>query len=364
MRLRQFSPILSILLLLSSCKVDFSPNAEWKDVPSVYCVIDPEEDTIFARVQRCYLGEDNLYNYATIADSTNYPYGALTVKILVWKGQRNSNNDIVRAQPLKLLHQWEMCYTERSRMPNGHFASTPQPLYYYPVGAKNLLADTASVFQLVVLRNSDGDTLAQAFTTLVGLLELKPVTPRGDKYVESTIILLPNNDIVGEFGYACGCRGEIKWNTLPRGRLYQPTLTYSYRSRTDTFSVDVKGSTVLNSRRSSTLSTTSITQSRLLSAVQNERAGKHDTLFFINNVDISLAVCNEDLNAYINSQHINSTSGQQTNTYTNIQGGVGIFGSRRGHIRVNVPCDSNGNAQNLPMALVNLGVGFRGNFGE
>ena len=32
-------------LFLTSCKVEFSPNAPWRDVPDVYCVIDPEEDT-------------------------------------------------------------------------------------------------------------------------------------------------------------------------------------------------------------------------------------------------------------------------------------------------------------------------------
>ena len=37
-------------LIITSCKVDFSPNAPWRDVPNVYCVLDPEEDTVWVRV--------------------------------------------------------------------------------------------------------------------------------------------------------------------------------------------------------------------------------------------------------------------------------------------------------------------------
>ena len=34
------------LVAFASCKVEFSPNAPWKDVPSVYCVLDIQEDTV------------------------------------------------------------------------------------------------------------------------------------------------------------------------------------------------------------------------------------------------------------------------------------------------------------------------------
>ena len=74
-----------IVAFFTSCKVDFSPNAPWRDLPSIYCVIDPEEDTVWARVQRCYLGEDNLYNYAPIADSNYYAPNDISVHLLVWK---------------------------------------------------------------------------------------------------------------------------------------------------------------------------------------------------------------------------------------------------------------------------------------
>ena len=63
--MKNILPLIAVTLLaFSSCRVEFSPNAPWRDVPSVYCVLDPEEDTVWVRLQRCYLGEDNLYNYS------------------------------------------------------------------------------------------------------------------------------------------------------------------------------------------------------------------------------------------------------------------------------------------------------------
>ena len=56
--------------------------------------------------------------------------------------------------------------------------------------------------------------------------------------------------------------------------------------------------------------------------------------------------------------------GQDNPTYSNIKGGVGIFGSRRSHIVINMPCDSVGKPGYIPDRLYNLGVGFYGHFSQ
>lgn len=343
--------------VLSSCKVDFSPNAPWRDIPDVYCVIDPEEDTVWARVQRCYLGEDNLYNYASIADSNYYAPDAISVHLLAWKGERVNGASI---QPTnRLVGRWQFQYTERSGKPEGRFPSGVQPLYYCVPGPQ-LATDTDCVFQLVVISNTTGDTLASAQTTLVGFLEK---TIRGRDTTE-VVLLSPNSARANEFGFRVGCRGAIKWNTLPLGRLYQPVVTFFYRKNGDTLSIDIPGTPLVDEHGSMTLTSKSITSSRFFSVIKNHLKDNTDSLFFVNNVDITILVCNEDLKAYITSHEYSATSGQEYSTYSNIEGGVGIFGSRRTHIRVNVPADSSGTPSSLYIdyELNHLGVGFYGNF--
>jgi hypothetical protein len=136
-----------------------------------------------------------------------------------------------------------------------------------------------------------------------------------------------------------------------------------YKKNGDTLSIDVPGVVLKNERNASRLSTKALTQDRFLSYIKRELTGNTDSLFNVNNVDITIAVCNEDLNAYISSQNNRNTSGgQEYRSYSNIQGGVGVFGARRAHVRVNVPCDSTGKPDYIPDQLRRLGVGFYGNF--
>ena len=103
-------------LFLTSCKVEFSPNAPWRDVPDVYCVIDPEEDTVWARVQRCFLGEDNLYNYVPIPDSNYYAPNDISLHLLVWKGRIENGSQLVSTG--QLVDRWQFVYTEREGKPD------------------------------------------------------------------------------------------------------------------------------------------------------------------------------------------------------------------------------------------------------
>jgi hypothetical protein len=353
-------PLLLLAVLATSCKVEFSPNAPWKDIPSVYCVIDIQEDTVWARVQRCYLGNDNLYNYATIADSTNYQEGDIQVHLLAWRGVTNPLNHSITATD-QLVDRWQLTYTEVPGRPEGNFSSGSQPMYYCVPGADRLLADSACVFQLLVIRTDSGDTLASARTTLVGIL---PLTIMGREYVEN-VITVPNNVRGRHFGFIpVNIQNEIRWTTLPRGRRYQPSVRFYYRKNDDTLSIEVPGAPLTNQYGYNTLSSNSISQTSFLSYIKRSLAGNTDSLFNVNYVDIIIYVCNEDLNAYITSQNSHVVGGQEYQPYTNVEGGIGIFGSRRTHIQVSVPCDSNGRPDYLPDQLKRLGVGFYGNFAQ
>lgn len=345
---------------ITSCRVDFSPNAEWRDIPSVYCVIDPEEDTVFVRVQRCYLGEDSLYGYSSIADSINYPQEAISVHLLAWRDDHALGTQLTA--DCQLVDRWELDYMLRPGKPDGAFAAGEQPVYYCVPGADNLRRDSACIFQLVVLNAATSDTLAQSTTNLVGFRPLTPVWD-GDS-VESKVLASPSSMRGNHFAYVMGCNGVIKWNTLPRGRYYQPILTFYYRKLGDTLSVTIPGTPIPNANNAPTLQSKSITQDKFLSTIGNALRGNTDSLFNVNHVDIAIAVCNEDLYAYITSQGASTATGQELQGYTNIDGGLGIFGSRRTHIHYKVPCDSTGKPGYIPASLKGLHVGFYGDWGK
>ena len=76
--------ILAVGLLLTSCEVDFSPNAPWKEVPVVHCLLDQDDDTTWVRVEKCFLGEGNIYTYGAVSDSINYPKDSIIVRLLAF----------------------------------------------------------------------------------------------------------------------------------------------------------------------------------------------------------------------------------------------------------------------------------------
>lgn len=351
-------PILFAATLLCSCKVEFSPNAPWKDVPVVYCVLDIEEDTVWARVQRCYLGEDSLYGYSTIADSNNYPIGDIQVELKAW-ASRNPGSSQLSVND-QLVHQWQFQPTMADRMPDGEFSAEPQPVYYCVPGSATLIRDSNCVFQLIVTRTSTGDTLAQATTNLVRFIDYDNTIAHGDP---ECIVETPSAVRGHHFGFIPSGRNKISWYAIPGGRIYQSVVRFYYRKGQDTLGFDINGGTVFNEHNNLKLIDNSITQTKFLSTIKSRLAQNQDSLFNVNYVDVKVLVGNEDLNCYYVTHNAHLSNGQEYTQYTNIRGGLGIFASRRTHIVARVPSDSTGKPDYLPDQLVQLGVGFYGHFG-
>lgn len=81
-------------LILSSCKNELKINAPYKEVPTIYAVLNPQEIIQMIRVNKVFLGEGNANNMAQVADSINYQAGDLTVTL-----ERFVNGAQVEATP-------------------------------------------------------------------------------------------------------------------------------------------------------------------------------------------------------------------------------------------------------------------------
>ena len=141
--MRKLLFFLPLVFSFAACEVEFSPNAEWKNIPAVYCLLDQDDDTTWVRVQRCYLTEGNIYDYGLVSDSINYPQGSITVSLLAYR------DGILR-------DSMAFQYTERG-MDSGLFAHTNQPLYWCETRSR-LREDCSYV--LNVRNAADGTLLA------------------------------------------------------------------------------------------------------------------------------------------------------------------------------------------------------------
>lgn len=343
-------PIIS-LFAFASCEVEFSPNAEWTETPVVYCLIDQDDDTTFVRVQRCFLGTDNNYQYAAIADSINYRQGDITVIMEEWNGTQGSDGLMVRTgdAPRRIFN---FDYQEIVNKDSGVFYNTVQPVYACPTAGQ---LDTSCVYRLRVIKNATGDTIAQAETSLIyGQMRLSK----------------PNNVTMFQFAGTSGSKTcEITWSALKGARQYQPVIRFFYRdfivdqtvlpwdTTITPHYLDIPCNVVKSNMRDPYF-TTFLEQNYFFTTIKNALKDSVCNRNAIDTVLVFINCCTEDLAAYIYASHPAGTfSSQEPFNYTNIEGGIGVFAARRRNISftVNTPVSS---ASNYIKSLKALNVGF------
>lgn len=361
------------LLLLASCKVDFSPNAPWSEVPLVYCVLDQDDSLSIARVQRAYLGEGDQTHYATVMDSINYPQGSIKVTLLQWPAERLKQGMLQRAswatQPTR---EFDMEYALLHDKDDGLFYGPEQPVYICRTLGQ---LDTSSIYQILVIRTATGDTLCSGETYLIG-----NCNDMGN------MLMKPNSMDHFNFSGANGVRYcNMQWYTLPRARQYQPYVLFQYHefyrhfedNRWDTIitphEVRINVGTIKSNFTSSSLNTR-LAQQSFLTAVKDsitayQQRMSIDPYAYVDDqwadyslvaestVDIYLPCCTEELAAYLFAHETPNGINQEPISYTNIQGGLGIVAARRTHLRFTVPANM-ANTGGYMKGLKDLNVGF------
>lgn len=326
--------LLAALLLpvFTSCEVEFSPNADWKNVPVVYCVLDQDDDTSWVRVERCHLSNDGVYAYGQVRDSIFYGENEITVDILGYEG--NTLRDSI-----------PFAYMERQR-DSGAFAGGLVPIYY----AETQERLKSNYDYYLHVRAADGRILASS-----NALRLIDYNPENKLFHQ-----LKNNkfgfyDISGTSSANC----LIKWDVLPRGRVYQPMIRFYYRVASETRYVDVRCPRVVPDHNASTGSLTYPRATFLNDLKAKLILDTSSRKEYLKMVDIYLTCCDEDLNTFMSTTSGASVIDQGRVVYSNINGGVGIFAARRTHLyrRFNAD-DSDVSNSGLGWFLKDLGVGI------
>ncbi len=70
-----------IIFTLCTCKNKLNINAPYKEIPSIYAVLNPQEDIQIIRINKVFLGEGDANVMAQVADSVNYQPGDLSITL-------------------------------------------------------------------------------------------------------------------------------------------------------------------------------------------------------------------------------------------------------------------------------------------
>lgn len=116
----------AVALFFSSCKNDVELNAPYKEIPSIYAVLDPTADEQMIRINKVFLGEGDANQMAKVADSVNYPANELEVKL-----ERYLNGKKIQASSSRYFYSdsTDIYFTERMIETQSGSFSTTQRVY-------------------------------------------------------------------------------------------------------------------------------------------------------------------------------------------------------------------------------------------
>lgn len=337
--------IIAAVFVFGSCSTEFNPNDEWKETMVVYGMLDQDCDTTWIRIQKCFLGEGNAYDYAHIMDSSCYAEDELEVKIVEWFAEERNG---AMQKTSQTGREFEFAYTMLDNKPEGTFFAPQQPIYYCKTKDK-FLADIDRIYELRILNRKTG------------------VSVTSETFIIGSGIEITKPDYRFQFnqGNPNNRTAIVKWKVDDKkiARVFQPVVRFFYLEGTEgnmeVKYVDVEGSVQRNTNNSNYMQGT-FTRTNFGAQLKEKigpKANEDIIRTILDSVQIYIYAGDETLSNYMSVSTPPNTIVQERPTFSNINGGLGIFASRRTKIKdtKDTPPDINSEYKKF---LKSLDLGF------
>lgn len=314
--------ILSILILaaltatlVNSCKSDYSLNAPYDRIPLVYGILDPTESTQYVKINRTYLADADNSLYTGVNDSLLYETVSAKVEEYV-------DGSLVTEFPL--AETWVQNIDE------GLFYSDSQKVYYFdtPSGLNE-----EAIYKVVIDVAEESESIT-AETNIVKTSSLKLqetykqiVQFNGLRF--ASIKTLEDGVFLDE---------NVRWITTLRGKRYDLSLRFHYwEYKTDGSYIPVYMDWSLGSQSSTTtnggselnkLATGEAFYDMIAGRLQNYANESGVEKRVVKNVELTIIAGNENLDTYIELNEPATGVVTEPPSYTNIEGGSGLFASK------------------------------------
>lgn len=311
---------IAIFILIQSCKNDIQVLAPYKDTTIIYGLLNPTDSVQYIRIHKIFLGEGDAYQFAQVPDSFYYQ-NILKVQLERWK-------DNVKLSTIDLIQD-----SNSIQKDTGVFANCPNILYK-TIGNDSIYNDynsntgVHSIYKLVVT-NLESGRIVTAETPIVSKL-----------YVSS-----PNSGLVN---FTLNPY-QIKWTSCYFGEVYEVVIRFHY-SEADINNPFNFTDKYVDWHLGQKLSTST----SFVSPMQID-LGKDDFFLMLKSklkadpniirkagkVDFSFTAGAEELYNYYRINNSSTGLSQSIPSYSNINGGLGIFSCRYLHVVADRDLDNN-----------------------
>ncbi len=301
-----------ILLLFSSCETDFDVTAEYEDVTIVYGLLNQIDSVHHVKINKAFLGDGNLLEYAAIEDSSTYQT-ELNVVLEEYDGDQ-------------VTRSFELDTTKITNKEEGVFYHPEQIIY--TTGENDKVWLNENYEYRVIIENPETGKIITAETPLVKDFDInKPL-------LNSTFhptIHFPINDF----------NREVAWTSAENGKLYQMVIQFNYIEVTpqgDTAMRNIRWERFPDSRSNSTDGNENI--NKVFSnnefydwvtdkvPYENQERENEISKRYAETIDFEITVAAETLDTYIEVNKPSNSLIEYTPEFSNIENGLGLFSSR------------------------------------
>ena len=300
-RLLSFLFALAVIISIISCGNDLDVNDDWSDITVVFGLLDVAADTNWIRVNRAWLGEDDIEIGMNSPDSIYY-----SQTIQVEMDELDDNGNVVKTLVLD--------YDDSSRqLDSGEFTTEGFHLY------RTVEALTAEAnYRLRIEKNNGKPVVTAESRTLDNSLNIIRPAP------VQLIALEENQDYTVEFNNQEGSKVfqtfiTLRYKEHPAG---DPTQT-SFHSAVYRLPVQDVNTTEGGTRVIVGWSTASF-----LNAMRQAVPFDPNARRYVQGLDFEVLAGDENLHTYINVNQPPTGIVTERPDFTNVDGGYGLFASR------------------------------------
>ena len=295
-------------ILFSSCETDFNVNADWKEVTVVYSLLDQNEDKQYIRINKAFLGNENAYVMASVADSLNYNPNNLEVKI----DKLSASGNVLET---KILTD-TIIFKE-----DGLFSVEENIIYVFDTD--NFLNEEKE-YKLTISNLVSGNIISSQ-TKLIHDLTLMSA-------FNNPAYKMGFYSQTGDFSNT-----TIEWTHSKNAAIYQMTLFISYTEYgADTIVKTVQKVYPIIEYDGNPNMSQQITGEEFFNLLAYNIPSSSTVNRRINNLDILFSVGTADVHTYINLNEPPTGIVQERDLFTNIDGGIGLFTARYNKMQENI----------------------------
>lgn len=336
--------LLISVCLLVACQVDFEPNDDYVEQMNVYCLLDPDDDTTFVRVEKVFFGGGNALENAHNKDSLYYGKDDLQVMLYVYNAWDTT----------ELQDSFAFDYKQVERSSSDFYSSSDCPVYYCVTKGKLFI----SKYYKLVVKNLKTFSQAQAGTFLI---DDYTITANNFTFNETK----SNEEASNNKASYLNRKMKVQWTTASNNwitkdmyaKQFQLDIRFNYLKDSRIYSIDIPINKKTNSYNSIVNMSSYVVMADVVNAIKQQLAGQTSLAWYSTKpFEIRVLAGNLQLFDYvsINASNLNTLNYQSF--YSNITGGVGLFASRRTHIAVGFTDKQIDN--NLKTEIKSLGLGF------